>query len=275
MDADDVVAEVERSGAAAHLRDALAVLLEVRPTDPLVFLSAYFRHAAQPEDGVGMALHLIRACPRSRTCFHDTLYAAFSALRRSPPRASAGGGRGDRAAAAEEGVAAADCRALLEKMCQALPPQVAEGVLADLEMAATRPVRFPEFVLAVESCLATEEALQSAIQLFDACDRQGLGKVPRDEFLAQLELKRQAQGAQRVGSTAARQSGIGSQGGVGDACDEDVPPTEALRAKLAAQGLKPEGLLSPADLFIAMWLHWREDETHEDATLPTTSAAVL
>lgn len=94
MDSEDASIEVERAGVMAYLKDALAVLLEVRPADPILFLSAYFKHAAQPEDFASLAWYLIRACPRSRPCFHDNLYSAFSVLVRQANSDLSGGGRG-------------------------------------------------------------------------------------------------------------------------------------------------------------------------------------
>lgn len=238
---EDAVAEVERAGAAAYLKDALSVLLEVRPVDPLLFLAAYFRHAAEPEDPAGLAWHLIRACPRSRPCFHDNLYIAFSSLRQqaSGQGASEESVPAARRQSAEDAVPAAEYTALLEHICCDLPPEVATSLMADLRPGA-RPVRFPEFVAAVESCLATLEAAQCTARLWDACDDNKLGSMPRDDFLARLEMWRQL-----------HRQGLSFEG--------EAPPTEALRARLAARRFMPEDAVGPRDLFAVMWAYWREE----------------
>eukprot|EP00419_Tripos_fusus_P088262 CAMPEP_0172866488 /NCGR_PEP_ID=MMETSP1075-20121228/82016_1 /TAXON_ID=2916 /ORGANISM="Ceratium fusus, Strain PA161109" /LENGTH=292 /DNA_ID=CAMNT_0013715659 /DNA_START=43 /DNA_END=918 /DNA_ORIENTATION=- len=274
MDTEDAHLEVERAGVSAYLKDALAVLLEVRPADPLLFLNAYFRHAAQPEDTASLAWYLVRACPRSRPCFRDNLHSAFSALSRQIDCSGStgnlhGGGMADR------GVPATEMTSLLRLLCRGLPPEVAEGLLTELrppEHMEQQRTAFPAFVLAVEACLAAEEASHQVANLFDACDATGRGRLQRDELLAELEQLRSS----NVGaSRRLQQSGLGcSQNSAGEeiagndgeddlpglpsALLEDIPSQESLRGQLSE--FEAEDFVSADDLFVALWRLWRREE---------------
>ncbi|EOD24395.1 hypothetical protein EMIHUDRAFT_98973 [Emiliania huxleyi CCMP1516] len=71
---------LDRCGVAPYMRDALALLLENRPAEPIGFLVQYFHAALSESTALTRALRLIRLAPRSHTAFKDNLVAAFAAL---------------------------------------------------------------------------------------------------------------------------------------------------------------------------------------------------
>mmetsp|Transcript_79411 Transcript_79411/g.184271 ORF Transcript_79411/g.184271 Transcript_79411/m.184271 type:complete len:278 (+) Transcript_79411:113-946(+) len=276
MEVENVRVEVERTGIAAYLKDALAVLLEVRPADPILFLNAYFRHAAQPDDLASLAWYLIRACPRSRPCFRDNLHSAFSALVAHQTAPASGDDADGRA---HETMHGADLILLLRTICRSLPPDVCKSLLGELPLSECKPVSFADFVVAVEACLAAEEALRTTSELFRACDTAGHGSLPRDRLLAEIESQRR-QEEQEAPSVAHEQCmppherlstarldadreaslGLSSFGSF-----NDLPPSDALRAELL--DFEAEDGVTVADLFSAMWRVWLQGEHH--AVRPT------
>ncbi|CAE8596799.1 unnamed protein product, partial [Polarella glacialis] len=194
MDSEDVkaklerYAEMERAGAGAYLKDALAVLLEVRPVDPLLFLLAYFRHAANPEDPAGLAWYLIKACPRSRPCFRDNLHTAYCSLQQTHGSVAAA------SRSADVGLEVVVCESVFKLLSSGLPTEVAQDLLSELQLSVgdKNVVQFLEFAVFVEACLLAGEALQAATRLFDACDVDGSGVVPCDQLLSRMDALRRA-----------------------------------------------------------------------------------
>merc|ERR1719460_1665394 len=158
MDSKSLEDELDRTGVTQHLKDALAVLLEARPANPLAFLGSYFKHAAQTQDPVSRAYRLIHECLPTRACFNDNVYSAFCALARRQALTTGN----------SEGVTSSDFAALLRLICSSLPAEVTDALLSDC--ASVDPVSFGDFSLGVEACLLTEKALQGASQIFERCD---------------------------------------------------------------------------------------------------------
>lgn len=232
--------ELERAGIAVSLKDALSVLLEVRPADPIAFLAAYFRHPARPGDPHELARYLVRACPRSRPCFRDSLYSAFSVLARA--------GVSTGPSPAFEAVDAADVTRLMRLLCRGLPPAVGDQLLEDAELPSSS-VCFPEFVLAVEACLAAEEASRAAAELFECCDHGGRGALPRYELLAELEALRQGSAGAGDGRQEMNPAQLHLEG---------IPAADVVRMHLIdAEG---GGEVTASDLFLAIWSSWQQKQ---------------
>ncbi|CAK9105469.1 EF-hand domain-containing protein [Durusdinium trenchii] len=128
----------------ASLKEALAAVLEVRPANPLIFLLAYFRRAAQPDSMEALA-YLLNACPRSRGCFQENVYSTFVSLKR--PKA--------------ETLQLQVCDSFLRILGAALPEEIMEGLLEQLR-AGGSAVHFNEFNSVVEACIAANEALEGS-----------------------------------------------------------------------------------------------------------------
>jgi len=264
MESDDLVGELERTGMSAYLKDALAVLLEVRPPDPLLFLSAYFKYGVrQNGDAPTLALYLVRACPRSRPCFRDNLHTAFSVLSRrggaassNPPPGSGSPGHTFEA----NRVSAEDCNALLRLICRSFPAEVSEALLAEARLPSSRPVSFREFVLAIEACLAMEEAAHEVQRLFDICDGAGRGSLSCNELL--LEIDRQC-GEQIDNCDGSATASVPSfpRAAASSLLPTLVHSADSLRACLSE--FDGGCAITADDLFVAMWRTWRENRNHE------------
>lgn len=286
---EDAAAEVDRASASACLKDALAMLLEVRPADPMLFFAEYFKGAAQPE---ATPLALIRACPRSRPCFHDNLHRAFASLQESVGTA-----------VGTATVVQPDCSPLLFQLCETLPRVVSMTLVDEMMLASHRPWTFSEFRKAVEACLAAEDAFLALSRLFEACDPNGMGALPRDRLLAELEAQQNVHQAMRLQRAQEWQQqrqqceaqrcwcSEGVEGGAeieaivgpspsqsrsriadqpiefGSGMEPELPPLEVLRAKLASRGLAASDAVRVDDLFAVAWQYICEDPWLPEHTL--------
>ncbi|CAJ1378314.1 unnamed protein product [Effrenium voratum] len=122
----------------AYLKDALAVLLEVRPANPHLFLLAYFQWASHPESLEGLAWYLLKACPRTRDCFQDHLHTAYTCL------------KGKSEAASHQA-----CEGLLQSLAAPLPITQQQHLLRRLRAVSDEGGRvgFRDFCEVVEECI--------------------------------------------------------------------------------------------------------------------------
>eukprot|EP00741_Cyanophora_paradoxa_P012855 tig00020629_g12412.t1 len=82
---------LEKSGVGAYVKDALTVLMECQPEDPIAFLADYFKQAAQPgpPNRISAAVRLIRLARPSAESFGETLAKTYEMLERPGPTLTA------------------------------------------------------------------------------------------------------------------------------------------------------------------------------------------
>eukprot|EP00439_Symbiodinium_sp_Y106_P068352 s13_g11.t1 len=244
-----------RAETAAYLKDAMAVLLEVRPANPLLFLYAYCKRAADPESLEGLAWYLLSACPRSRPCWHDNVYSAFGALRRLRPL------RG--------GVDPEIFRHFFDLLAAPLPRAIAQEMDLDVQAAAAGgSIAFDDFRRIVDACLKANEELQGAQFLFNSCDATGKGELPFKDFLSSLmgissilEGTEMRQSSKKEGGGTVRTAEISvvtptqlaARGSLTELLSGlgPLPPLDTLREEM--RNFSPKDRVSGPQVFAAQW----------------------
>lgn len=223
----------DQRAIAVHLRDALIAVLEVRPEDPLLYLSAYFRKC-QGQNSPALASYFIRACPRSRPNFKENLYSAFSTL----------AARQDTADREGSGARVAECGEVVRHLCRSLPAEVTRDLEAHLPRGPL--VGFSEFAAVVEACLAADESMRATLALFQRLDSRDVVHMPREELLAALhqhQTLQQQQPEEQQELSSASPHVVNHQ---------SSPPLESLRMELESV-LQGEADATAEDLFVALW----------------------
>eukprot|EP00759_Apiculatamorpha_spiralis_P003972 PhF_6_TR12253/c0_g1_i1/m.19417 len=160
----------------AYLKDAVTLMLECRPLDPLAFLSEYF---ANPN--ASKSYRYIRLSQRARHTFWDHTYAAFLAAEGDSPGS---------------GVSCIEFSKLLRMVCADFPDDVWETVMvmhkkcvgdsgtgkdsettfSSTESASPCSLTFYEFAAGVNACIQCGTLVQQIIELAKSIDSHGGSK---------------------------------------------------------------------------------------------------
>ena len=156
---------------SAYLKDAVSLLLECRPADPVTFLAEYF---ATP--GASRSYRFLRLSKRCRATYWDHTLAAYMAL------------EGDSGV----GITCADFKKLMLTVCGDFPGGVAPLVLSmhdKCETACRGPctLTFHEFAAAANASLLCGTLLRQVDELLRSVDVSGTGSVPRAAVLSLLQ----------------------------------------------------------------------------------------
>mmetsp|Transcript_112584 Transcript_112584/g.257879 ORF Transcript_112584/g.257879 Transcript_112584/m.257879 type:complete len:207 (+) Transcript_112584:54-674(+) len=141
--------ELESSGATLYLKDALTLMLETRPDNPIAFLASYFRCAASGGDALVMAFRTIKVSSSQRSADRDAIYTAFCSLARPVGRERHGE------------VVGRDFQALLRLLLCDVPEEAADLLMPIVQWHG-EAVRFPHFVMAIQACLQADEITRIA-----------------------------------------------------------------------------------------------------------------
>mmetsp|Transcript_29652 Transcript_29652/g.64720 ORF Transcript_29652/g.64720 Transcript_29652/m.64720 type:complete len:238 (-) Transcript_29652:2187-2900(-) len=147
------VSALNESGLTLYLKDALTIMLENRPEDPLLFLHEYFQMVTRGKNLVDRAYRYLRLSPKERVVFMDNLVAAFSLLE------STGG---------SAGFTGREYMKVLKLLCSDFPPEIVHILFQVLGRGDNDSVGFEDFVGGIKTCLLFEEFLEEAEELFHA-----------------------------------------------------------------------------------------------------------
>jgi len=172
--ADPVSEYLEKNpSVSAYLKDAISLLLECRPADPVGFLAEYF---ATP--GASRSYRFLRLSRRARQTFWDHILAAYMALE---PEAGAG-------------VSFAEFSKLIKSVCSDFPSDVVPLVLSlhshcEKQSNGRTPcsLTFHEFAAGANAALLCGTLLKQVNALFSSVDVTGTGSVPRGTILSMLQ----------------------------------------------------------------------------------------
>mmetsp|Transcript_17009 Transcript_17009/g.28689 ORF Transcript_17009/g.28689 Transcript_17009/m.28689 type:complete len:239 (-) Transcript_17009:636-1352(-) len=142
---------LNESGLTLYLKDALTIMLENRPEDPLHFLHEYFQMVTRGKNPVDRAYRYLRLSPKDRVVFMDNLVAAFSLLE------STGG---------SAGFTGREYMKVLKLLCSDFPPEIVHLLFQVLGRGDTDSIGFEDFVGGIKTCLLFEEFLEEAEDLF-------------------------------------------------------------------------------------------------------------
>lgn len=167
MQADEYI---ERTGLSAVMKDAVLLLMENRPADPILFLAKYFELLEAEQTAMQRTLHYINLAPPQRPCYMDNLFQAFTiqsnALRRT--------------------LAFADLLPLAAQLLHGLPSHVMQVVKTVVDKRGHDRCNFDQFVAVVGLCGDVRRLHDIACWIFQKCDSSGLGFIEKDLFFALL-----------------------------------------------------------------------------------------
>lgn len=154
---------LDRYGVTAYMKDVVTLLLENRPSQPIAFISKYFRTVTQGSSPLLRAYRYIRLAGPTQAAFIDNVVSAYVALDTR---------RGT------SGVTGAELLRLLRLLCADCPVDVSRPLLLLLNRTESDPIGFEEFSAAVRAAVYYEEFFQRVSMLFATCDPHGMGRVP-------------------------------------------------------------------------------------------------
>ena len=138
-------------GVTAYLQDAMTLVLENRPQDPILFISEYFRHAVQGSSYVHRSFQYLRQTELHRQAFMDNAAASYHSLMRRK---------------GSIGVSGEELGQMLKLLTHDFPTDLLSDVLVVLSPERAAVVSFDQFVSAVSCCMLYEEVLEVASTAF-------------------------------------------------------------------------------------------------------------
>lgn len=215
---------LEQSKVTPYLKDAITLLLENRPPNPIAFLSDYFQNVTQGSSRIVRSYRYIRLTKRSRQAFLDNLVSAYNSIESVPslgvttlattsknnntngsstaPKISAPASssfsnnapsprpasRPTRPVSSHNiGLTGAEFAKLLTMICSDFPQHLTANILRYLSKGDSDLVSFEEFAAGVNACLIYEEFISHAERLFHEIDKKGKGKIERKSFVTSLK----------------------------------------------------------------------------------------
>ncbi|OQR87109.1 hypothetical protein ACHHYP_09526 [Achlya hypogyna] len=171
MTADDYL---QRTQATMLLEDAVTLILENRPVQPLVFLAKHFKMLSGECSAVETSAHYVMACTRpANPAFDDNLVLAYQALLGKE----------------QEHVSLVAFQRVLEIVNHELPPNHAVRLVAHLvNVVSAAGVTYPRFKEAMELCIYYDALLAQAEDLFLAIDTGNTGQIKSSALQSAIEL---------------------------------------------------------------------------------------
>jgi hypothetical protein len=167
-------AELDGLHMRSYVLDAMGMLLQSMPADPVAFLAQYFQEQRGQMSVVSAALRYINACDVHGLGFRASVFEAFEVLCSSPE-------------SPPKGITAFQCRLVLVKLCSPLlPASLAESVVQQAAIGKQDVVSFHKLVCCVETVLLFRELVGVLKMAFhENVDAEGL--MPRATLLALVQ----------------------------------------------------------------------------------------
>eukprot|EP00744_Colponema_vietnamica_P027970 GILI01042248.1.p1 GENE.GILI01042248.1~~GILI01042248.1.p1 ORF type:complete len:248 (-),score=39.55 GILI01042248.1:77-820(-) len=188
---------LDRTNVTAFLKDAVTLLLENRPENPIKFLADYFQAVVSGSTPIQRSYRYLRLSPHDRQIFMDNLFNAYLTLdttRRSAATASGTAATGPANAASKSIWTCDDFSKLLALVCADFPPEVAETVLKVLNKEPADLITFEEFAGGVKACMIYEDFFLDAETIFNQLNEKhgASGRVAATLFVAAVKTSPQS-----------------------------------------------------------------------------------
>ena len=155
---------LDKFNVTAYLKDVITLLLENRPSQPVVFISDYFKNVVQGTSPMIRSYRYIKLTKINRISFWDNLVAAYATL--------------DDRKCGGVGVTGADMKRLLHLLCVDFPPEIIISVLNILDRTETCVIPFNQFAAGIYACIMYEDFFAYVERLFSELDVSNRGSVP-------------------------------------------------------------------------------------------------
>ena len=199
------VAAFDASSLTVYLKDAVALVLENRPDDPVAFIAEYLRRVLHGASPVARAHQYLTLSPHHRDAFVDNAVVAHDVL------GAASGPRGV--------VTGAQHAALLERLCEDFPPETRRVTVDAFARAPDDAVDFFEFLGGAKTCRAMAVLLEELDEEERRGGREGGGREGEGEGGGEdkdaAAAARDALAAEVARAAAAELRGGGGGGGGG------------------------------------------------------------
>ena len=156
-----------------YLRDAISLLLENRPENPILFLADHFRNIQQGQQGgahsnILKAYRLITLNKYDSKSFSDNVFQAYTLIEKDHGNA---------------GVKGIDFIKLAQMLCIDYPADILHGILRLLDKREEENVEFDEFLCGIKTILLFDNYFEEMEQLFRYLDTQKAGKIKKEELI--------------------------------------------------------------------------------------------
>ncbi|KAL9642160.1 hypothetical protein ABK040_007165 [Willaertia magna] len=165
----------DQTGVTTYLKDAITLILENRPEDPLEFLSEYFNNVVKGSNSLTRSYRYIKLAKRNQEAFFDNLVAAYNSFsnKNSPE---------------DIGLNGSEFVKLVKLVCNDFPPEILKKVVDVLNKGNSNTLlSFQEFAAGINACLLYEEYLKIVEELFGQLD-SGTGFVEINSIVEMLDL---------------------------------------------------------------------------------------
>ncbi|XP_064646677.1 tubulin polyglutamylase complex subunit 1-like isoform X2 [Lineus longissimus] len=183
---------LERTGASAQIRDALAKIIENRPLEPVAFLADYFESFDSGADVTTKAFRQITLTHHSKPAFDTNLRIAYDILSTKKVRYKYVNLRKSHEFAKNlKGINGAVYLELLDMVCKGFPTPIIERLLSKIGCRNHEAVVFDIFKTGLFTCFVLKDYLAQAESLFKSLDIHDTGKANKilcDAVLQQLFL---------------------------------------------------------------------------------------
>ncbi|CAK5042503.1 unnamed protein product [Aphanomyces euteiches] len=161
---------IGKTKAMGHMQDAVNLLLEYRPEQPLVFL-ARFQMMCGDLGPVEVSAYYIQSCGSvTNTSFEDNMVLAYHALKKG-----------------NDPVDVSMFQQLLHVLCEDVP-SAPNAKLVNHLAPTNVPVSYAKFKHAVEVCLLYGDVISEGEDLFQSIDTANAGEVKSSVLVSALEL---------------------------------------------------------------------------------------
>lgn len=165
---------LSRTGVTSEIKDAITLLIENRPEDPIMFMAEFFDSHANPTTALMKSHQKLLLVHHSRLSFQSNLVQAYNILKQQK---NSDGLRG---------LTGKTYNDLLTLLCRDLTGQEVEPLQKRILCLSHEVVRFPVFKLGVLATFIYQDFLKQAESLYNELDLTGRGKA--DKHLCEAVL---------------------------------------------------------------------------------------
>nr|XP_058947228.1 tubulin polyglutamylase complex subunit 1-like [Pocillopora verrucosa] len=171
---------LSRTGITSDIKDAITLIIENRPEDPIAFMAEFFDSRAITTTALVKAHQKLLLAHHSRPSFQINLAAAYNILKQQK---NSNGLRG---------LTGKTYNDLLTLLCKDLTGAESEPLQKRIMCFSHEVIRFPVFKLGVLSTFIYQDFLKQAESLYSELDLTGRGKADKNLCEAILNELQQA-----------------------------------------------------------------------------------
>lgn len=179
---------LEKQNVGVHLKEAISMLLENRPENPIQFLAEHFRNLQQTPANLGglganvpsangvvasnvnilRAYRLITLNKVDMKSFSDNVFQAYTMLEKDH---------------GSSGIKGFDFIKIAKMLCVEYPPEILKGILTLIDKREEENVDFDEFLCGIRTIVMYGSYFEEMETLFKHLDFQETGKIKKSDLV--------------------------------------------------------------------------------------------